>query len=334
MKTSAFETESPATRVIIPSKNRRQLPTGVRLRRRSGIRLKSILVPIDFSAPSMTALDEAVLVANRFGAKITLVHVVATAERKGQQFRLAFRRVGDEQKARLLRLAQEKGIATDLLKDSAVLQGHPFHQITEFARSMENDLIVISTHGYTGFKWFMLGSTTERVVRYAPCPVLVVRNHLRERAPLRLRNILVPVDFPECSTKSLKYAGAFAREFDATETLLHVVYPVYYFSSADFDTVAYGQLLDEMEAIGEAKLLRLFKEQQEAGLNVRKVMRRGHPPMEIVEEARAGKSDLIVIATHGWTGFKRARLGSVAENVVRLAPCDVLVVRRLEHEFV
>ncbi|MGZ4987795.1 MAG: universal stress protein [Limisphaerales bacterium] len=334
MKTSVLEMGSPATRGIIAPLNSQQiLPTGG-IGRPLGIRVKSILVPVDFSKPSEAALVEAVRVANRFASKITLVHVVPSVETKGRRFRLALQRVCDEHKSAFKRLIQEKGIGPELVDHSLVLQGQPFNQITALARSMKTDLIVIATHGYGAIKRFMLGSTTERVVRYAPCPVLVARNHLREREVLRLRNILVPLDFSECSLNALRYAGVFAREFGAKETLLHVVHPVYHFMRADFDTVAHRKLLHEMHAAGGTQLLRLSSELQDTGLKLRRVIRCGHPATEIIKQAAADKSDLIAISTHGCTGFKHAWLGSVAENVVRLAPCDVLVVRQLEHEFV
>lgn len=330
MKASVLELQSAAA----PPTISRQKLEQTEVRRQSSIRLKSILVPIDFSSPSEAALDEAVRVANRFRSKITLVHVIPSPKTKGNRFCVALSAASDEQNSRLKRLVEQKEIDTKLIEHSLVLQGHPFHQIIQLASSIKTDLIVIATHGYTGIKHFMLGSTTERVVRHAPCPVLVARNHLREKGALRLRNILVPLDFSECSLNELRYAGAFAREFGAKETLLHVVHPMYYFTGSDFDAVTYGKLLDETEAAGEIELFRLFNELRGNGLKLRRVIRRGHPPTEILEEAIESRSDLIVISTHGWTGFKHAWLGSVAENVVRLAPCDVLVVRRLEHEFV
>ncbi|MGZ5544897.1 MAG: universal stress protein [Limisphaerales bacterium] len=334
MKTSVFEMESTATRAIIARLNSQQTLTKGRTGLPLGIRLKSILVPIDFSAPSEAALDDAVRVANRFASKITLVHVVPSVEAKGRRFRLALQRVGDEHKLRFKRLMQEKGIGPEQVEHSLVLQGQPFNQITALARSMKTDLIVIATHGYSRIKRFILGSTTERVVRHAPCPVLVARNHLHEKGALRLRNILVPLDFSECSLNSLRYAGVFAQEFGAKETLLHVVHPVHYFAGTDFQTATHRKLQDEMQAVGKGQFLKLVNELRGTGLKVRKVIRCGHPATEIIKQATADKSDLIVISTHGWTGFKHAWLGSVAENVVRLAPCDVLVVRQLEHEFV
>ena len=90
------------------------------------------------------------------------------------------------------------------------LKGRPFEQICRLARDINIDLIVIATRGNTGFKHFVLGSTTERVVRYSPCPVLVTRDRKLSRRATTFRKILVPIDFSECSMKGLAYAKACA----------------------------------------------------------------------------------------------------------------------------
>jgi nucleotide-binding universal stress UspA family protein len=128
------------------------------------LRIKSILVPLDFSAPSMKALDYAVAVAKQFRAKLTLLHVVepiATAD-----FAASVPLVMEDDKVMA---------AHRMLEMVLVRFGRSFHEIAEAARTRKVDLIVISTHGYTGLKHALLGSTTERVVRHAHCPVLVVR---------------------------------------------------------------------------------------------------------------------------------------------------------------
>ena len=83
-------------------------------------------------------------------------------------------------KAKLEVLVKEKAINPDLVEKTLVRQGRSFHEIADAARTLQVDLIIISTHGYTGLKHALLGSTTERVVRHAPCPVLVVRPRAHE----------------------------------------------------------------------------------------------------------------------------------------------------------
>ena len=142
-------------------------------------RIKSILVPIDFSASSKKALDYAVTFARQFKAKLTLVHVVepiATPD-FAASFPLAME--NDQSmaaaKKQLESLVKAARVPRSAVEKILVRFGRSFHEIADAARTRKVDLIIISTHGYTGLKHALLGSTTERVVRHAPCPVLVVR---------------------------------------------------------------------------------------------------------------------------------------------------------------
>ncbi len=139
--------------------------------------IKDILVPIDFSDASKRALASAVPLAEQFGAKLTLLYVaepVAVPEFAASLI-LENDKVMRAAKAKLDRLCEQAGINPALVGRTLARTGAPYHEITEAERSLKSDLIVISTHGYTGLKHVVLGSTTERVVRHAPCPVFVVR---------------------------------------------------------------------------------------------------------------------------------------------------------------
>jgi universal stress protein A len=143
----------------------------------SPFRIKSILVPIDFSAASKKALKYAVPFAEQFGAKLTLLHVV---EPLGGSLAME----NDEQaaacKSHLEMVIKRQAINPALLDKTLIRQGRSFHEIANAARTLKVDLIIISTHGYTGLKHVFMGSTAERVVRHAPCPVLVVRENEHE----------------------------------------------------------------------------------------------------------------------------------------------------------
>jgi nucleotide-binding universal stress UspA family protein len=139
-------------------------------------------------------------------------------------------------------------------------------------------------------------------------------------------NILVPVDFSDCSKKALQYAIPFARQFGATLTLLHAVprYP------AAPEVVL---LETELVEAAEAQLTELGRTIDRA-VPSRTLVRLGTPHLEIIIVAKEFSFDLIIISTHGHAGLARVFLGSTAEKVVRHAPCPVLVVRESEREFV
>jgi universal stress protein A len=146
---------------------------------------------------------------------------------------------------------------------------------------------------------------------------------------IRLKNILVPLDFSEVSLKSLQYAVPFARQFGAKLTLLHVAQPMDY--TVDFaNPVSLG---GEHYAAIEKQLEDIRATNIPSDLQVEIAVRHNFVFDGIVEMARESHVDLIITTTHGHTGLKHLMLGSTAENIVRRAPCPVLVVRELEHDF-
>jgi len=142
------------------------------------LQVANILVAVDFSDCSKTALDYAALLADKLGAALTLVHVV---EPYVYPEDLSAGLTIEQIDARWMRAAKEKLEQLALHKgrpgtpwNVIVTMGPPWHQIVDTAKSRRADLIVTGTHGHTGLKHVVLGSTAERVVRHAQCPVLVV----------------------------------------------------------------------------------------------------------------------------------------------------------------
>jgi len=145
--------------------------------------IKSILVPIDFSAESEKALTYAVPLARHLRAKIVLLYVlelVRTPDFAMFPLSLDRQHLMAKCQRRLRRVAADLHIRPARLQSTHVRVGVASQEITDFAQTHRVDLIIISTHGYTGLKHAVLGSTAERVVRHAPCSVLVVRPRERE----------------------------------------------------------------------------------------------------------------------------------------------------------
>jgi nucleotide-binding universal stress UspA family protein len=151
--------------------------------------------------------------------------------------------------------------------------------------------------------------------------------------PFKLRTILVPIDFSSCSRKALQYAIPLAKEFGAALTLLHVVH-VNYAAGPEFGAMDFPLIEADLRKSAEEELAKLGAAEVQGRVVFACLVRSGLEVIEIVGAAKKLESDLIVISTHGRTGLKHVFMGSVAENVVRLAPCPVLVVREHEHEFV
>jgi nucleotide-binding universal stress UspA family protein len=151
-----------------------------------------------------------------------------------------------------------------------------------------------------------------------------------------LHRILIPTDFSKHSHNALTYGAAFAEKFGAELYLLHVVQDLALFIP---DAVAVAPPLappiEQFTAAARAALERAVQENAALkGLRVHPEVREGTPFYEIIRFAQETDIDLIVMGTHGHTGLAHMLLGSVAEKVVRKAPCPVLTVRHPEHEFV
>jgi nucleotide-binding universal stress UspA family protein len=140
--------------------------------------LRRILVPIDFSKNARRALHFAIPLATQFGARITLLHVVESIVYPTEMaIMVTNERFALNASRKHLDELTRKLIPEKLRGKILVRGGQPYFEIAQIAREMKADLIVVTTHGYTGIKRVLLGGTAERIIRHAPCPVLTVRIH-------------------------------------------------------------------------------------------------------------------------------------------------------------
>lgn len=295
---------------------------------------KRILVPIDFSRPSLKAIPYALAISRQFRADVHLLHVTDAAQQPPPTLLtlpLVPQSEWDQRLMKRLEALVQK-YRTDA-KVSAVEPriGTAFEEICAVARDLNADLIVVATHGYTGYKRMYLRSTAERVVQHSTCPVLVVRHHLsrwnsasdlRTRTGFRLSKILVPTDFSKCSEIAFEYGLQLARDFGAELRLVHVINPHAFPFGDKYTELDPAQLLREMEGAAQKQMCSMAaKSKTRYSVSVL----RGSPAMEICH-ATNEDVDLIVISTHGRTGLGHLLIGSVAEHVVRHAHCPVLVI--------
>ena len=301
------------------------------------MRIRSVLVAVDFSPPSLEAVRFALPVVKEFEADLHLVHVVEPdyplSSLAAMPLIVPEVEVGHRVRRHLQELAKKHGL--DLERENIhALRGRPFEEICRLARAQAIDLIVMATRGNTGLKHLALGSTAERVVRYAPCPVLVVRGaeakkaggNGKARTLPALRKILVPLDFSDCSMQGLNYAQALARQFKAGLILLNSVSVQYFITNDEYTRYDYPLLMEEAEKASQKHMRDLVKKTDWHGIKVEPSLQAGHAGQQICAQARDQEVDLIVTSTHGTTGFKHLMLGSTAEYVVRHAPCPVLIV--------
>jgi nucleotide-binding universal stress UspA family protein len=304
--------------------------------------IQKIVVPIDFSKTSVQAVQIAKRLTRRFGASIHLAHV--------RQFNYAADFVApappivpfsfmpyeqNEEQAllkELKKVAGESGVAS---ASCDVLNGAPpFDEICRLAKTIPADLIVMPTHGRTGLKHVFLGSTAEKIVQHSSCPILVTRENALQSnngSPSRFKTILVPVDFSNCSREGLRYAIAFANEFGVKIVLLHATYLGYIYSTEGTAIYDIPGVQKAARKTAERKMRELIRSVNFGGVKFETAFTEGSPVIDICAFAKDHDVDLIITATHGFTGFTHVLIGSIAEQVVRHAPCSVLVVPSNPH---
>lgn len=303
------------------------------------MKVEHVLVPIDFSERSLKAIEFGLPLLKSLGADLQLVHVLAPdyplASMAAMPLIVPELEVGQRVRRRLRDVARKYSIELGP-ENIHARKGQPFVEICRLARERGIDLIVTSTRGNTGLRHLVLGSTAERIVRYSPCPVLVVRGVDRKKKAggngktpvhaLRFGRILVPIDFSECSMKGLAWAKAFAQQFGASLILLNSVVPPYYVTADEYARYNFPRLLDQAEKTSQKQMRDLIEKTDWQGVEVQPSLQIGHAGRQTCARALDHGADMIVTSTHGTTGFKHVLIGSTAEYVVRHAACPVLVV--------
>ena len=302
------------------------------------INIARILCPIDFSESSNLALRHAIATAKWYGSRVTVLHVVSYVpavdvmpllEIEGRRW------FNEEDRERITaaarRLAHEAvGGAVDadvMVVDSATID----REILGQAAALKSDLIVMGTHGRSGFDRLLLGSVAEKVLRKATCPVMIVPPHTDHpvtAGDVDFDRILCAVDFSDGSLAALTHALSMAEEADAKVTVLNVIERP---PELDALPISAAFNVDEVRAAAEAERLRRLRALIPASVTpyctVETAVWEGSAWRGILHVAAERGSDLIVMGVHGRGAFDLALFGSNTHHVVRAATCPVLTVR-------
>lgn len=291
-----------------------------------------ILVATDFSDTAHIGAQWAIEIARNRGMEIHLLHVL-TLPHPWPHYAPAPPELGESlEKGAAERLAAEaeKLTTADVAVTTRLEIGIPSQVILETARELSPGLLVIGTRGLSGLSHLLLGSTAERVVQKADCPVLTV--HPEDGAPPRpIETVLVPTDFSDDAKVAIETARRLLRGQGIRTRAKLVLVHAY---ALPIEYTAYGPIptsvhyLENTGAEAQAALEEAADELRGEGLTVEAVTREGYPPEVIVTEAERAGADLIAMGTHGRTGLAHLLLGSTAERVVQRAGCPVMTVRR------
>lgn len=202
--------------------------------------------------------------------------------------------------------------------------GDAYRNIVDTAEKGKSTMIIMGRRGRTGLKRLMMGSVTARVIGHAPCNVLVVPR----AAELQFRSIVVATDGSAYSSAAVSEAIGLARRNGSQLTVIAVV-PAEIATPTDIDfTMNQRELIAEKEMHNAEKNARAVKDAaQKEGVDVKAFVMSGKPAEAIIQTAGERKADLIVVGSHGRTGVERLLMGSVAERVIVLASCPVLIVK-------
>lgn len=294
-----------------------------------------LLLATDLSRWAEGAEVYACSLASSWNATLTAMSVLEFPPGMNPDYPVNRLYLGELMKRATRELAELKSRAANrgISMHTRIVNGIPSQEVLAAAAAEDTDLIVVGTRGKTGLEHVVLGSTAERIIRTAPCPVLAVRDerqHAGEAGgrppdyPVSLQRMLVPVDFSDCSLDALEYAVMVAQRAHASIRLLHVLEPVCY--GLDF-TLLHVAKREELRERISARLNELVSALTNAQLTADFRVCGGLPADSILEAAAVEPADLIVMGTHGRRGLSHTFWGSVAESVFRKSHCPVLTVR-------
>lgn len=290
------------------------------------IRITHVLCPVDFSEISRRALDHATALAQWYEARLTVLNVFPVMPVMDVPPLVLDDKGREELTSELRRFTAM--VPSTVPLELRVEQAESIPEgIQHHASSGDVDLLVMGSHGRSGFKRVLLGSVTERVIRQALSPTLVVpvRAHdVAPAGPVRFRTILCPVDFSEHSLRAVEYAVNLAEETDAQLQLLHVVT-----SSPEIKELesSFEHVREQVEAERLHRLNDLIPPAAPTYCTIQTAVRYGSAHRQILKVAGEQPSDLIVMGAQGRSALDTVIFGSNTARVARGACCPVLVVR-------
>lgn len=295
------------------------------------VQIRQILCPTDFSAASARAFEPGIALAAWYGATATVLHVLPEPVFEVSALPYALSPVLADGSRREAIEADLSSLVAPVNRAGLhavveVRDGSPGTEIVRAAQELDADLVVMGTHGRTGFQRWALGSVAETVLRRAPCPVLTVPPRAGDDPdPLFFKRVLCATDFSPASEAAVRYAAALAAEADACLFLAHVLDRPGPGSEPGPD--AKRRRAPDFDCAARAQLRRAVPPATREWCQVEEIVATGKAAAEIVRLAAEREAGLIVMGVHGRGLLDLMAFGSVTDGVVRKAACPVLTVR-------
>jgi nucleotide-binding universal stress UspA family protein len=295
-----------------------------------------ILLAVDGSEYSVAAVEEA---ARRPWPKGSMVRIVSVAEILTLTLPIEWERSIEERAVTntvqaMARFSEIAGAQTEVIMK--VLKGDPKAALLDEAEKWKADLIILGTHGYNALKRIWLGSVSRAVATNAKCSVEIVRRRETQISGRRALKILLAVDGSESSVAAV---DEITNRPWPPGSEVHIISVIHlpFIPTPETMTLAdsyYSLLEREGREHAESTVSRVVSQfrgggpKGEMALSLSSEVIIGHPEEAIIETAKTWDADLIVLGSHGYSGFKRFLLGSVSEAVASHAPCSVEIVRK------
>ena len=297
--------------------------------------IDKILVPVDFSDASQSALAYGIGVANEFEATLVITHVVEYSRPLAyafpeETFELEKSKF-EEVRTKLGELIPEE-VRESLNYRFIVKFGVPEDELLASVSDESVDLIVMGTHGRRGFERWVLGSATEHLLRRVPVPIVTVSRTDEGKAARSLRRgtILYATDLSEGSRAGLEAAYGWARRFDANLVVLNVMLPLQLEYGTSYLPLDIGKDHEALHEELSEQMQESVPESMRLDDRVRLETGEGVPYEVILDRAQDLQADLLVINLHGKSRMERTLIGATAERVVRASRTPVLSIPVLD----
>jgi nucleotide-binding universal stress UspA family protein len=237
-------------------------------------------------------------------------------------------RAEEEKATELLRQSAEGLVGTGLKVTTRVDRGNPAEAILKACHDTDADVAVIGVKGLSGAPGFLLGGVAQKIVKYAPCSVLVVKEEAQD-----INRVLVPLDGSRHADETVRFLLRLPLPQHTEVTLVAVAesFAEWLAEAPTMDMEANLQIISELQKSEEESAKRLTEDARtqfrKAGYMVSTTVARGDPSQQILQTAAQRNVDFIALGSQGLTGIRSFLLGSVAQRIVRYAGCSVLIVR-------
>jgi nucleotide-binding universal stress UspA family protein len=302
-----------------------------------------ILVPLDGSDLAEIALPYSELLAEKLDSELILINVRMPGEdpehpeHRSYLSKMAATVEQNIRKSSDTSPGQKVKVESTIIGSTGLLT-HAAEEIVDYAEKENTSLIIMATHGRTGIKRWALGSTADKVVRAARCPILLIRANISAPGKAKLEKLLVPLDGSKESEKVLPHVERLASRLKAEVAIIHIVMPLYQFYTTAESIGYYGGMgmvkvpyteeqMKPLKASAESYLQKVNSRLMEEGVKTNYKVMVGLAGEEIIKSADEIGADMVAMSTHGESGFSRWEHGSTTDKVLRAGNTPLLLVR-------